>query len=178
MKRLMIAMMAAVSIPALAAAQTQIDTDKAPQKQLNEAVPTMKNPEGTDGMHPPQKAMDEATESQKPSSASTGASTGESGSSAATATDPKMENTQSSSDKQHAPQEMLNEATPTMKNPEGTDGLHPPQKAMDKATDLEKAPSAATGDSTGESGSSTWNADENKNASEKAAPSSEEKNSQ
>lgn len=76
-------------------------------------------------------------------------------------------------DKQHAPQEMLNEATPKMKNPGGTEGLHPPQKAMDEATDVEKAPSASTGASTGESGSSTWNADESKDAKEKAPSSTD-----
>lgn len=57
-----------------------------------------------------------------------------------------------SPDKEHPPQKATEQATPEMKNPEGTDKLHPPQKAMDEATPNEKASSGA---SAGESGSAS-----------------------
>lgn len=47
-------------------------------------------------------------------------------------------------DKEHPPQKATEEATPEMKNPEGTEKLHPPQKAMDEATPTEKKSDAAS----------------------------------
>lgn len=54
-----------------------------------------------------------------------------------------------SPDKEHPPQKATEEATPEMKNPDGTEKLHPPQKAMDEATPVEKKDSGAAKDTGG-----------------------------
>lgn len=78
MKRILIGLVAAAALPGLAMAQT-VDQNKTAQDKMEKVVPEMKNPAGTKDLHPPQKAMDEATPA-KPG-ASSGASSGESGSS-------------------------------------------------------------------------------------------------
>lgn len=52
-------------------------------------------------------------------------------------------------DNEHPPQKAIDQATPEMKNPEGTEKLHPPQKAMDEATPVEKKGEKAASGSTG-----------------------------
>lgn len=78
MKRVVIGLVAAAAFPALALAQTA-DPNTAAQKKMEEQVPEMKNPGGTDKMHPPQKAMDEATPAKPEGAGSSGASSGEAG---------------------------------------------------------------------------------------------------
>lgn len=80
MKRVLISLVAAAAFPALAVAQTQ-DKNHPPEKAMDSATPEMKNPGGTDKLHPPQKAMDEATPTEKKPDASSGASSGDTGSS-------------------------------------------------------------------------------------------------
>lgn len=77
MKRVVIALVAASAIPGLALAQSA-DPNAAAQKKMEQQVPEMKNPSGTDKLHPPQKAMDEATPA-KPDGAGSGASSGDTG---------------------------------------------------------------------------------------------------
>jgi hypothetical protein len=98
MKRFAIGLAAALAVPAFALAQTtekqpQGPQNKAPAGAADQAVPEMKNPGGTEGLHPPQKAMDEATESAPgKTDSSTGASSGTAGSgstSGSNATEPK-----------------------------------------------------------------------------------------
>jgi hypothetical protein len=79
MKRVFISLVAAAAFPALALAQSPPENTAA-QKKMEQQVPEMKNPSGTDKLHPPQKAMDEATPA-KPDGAGSGASAGEAGTS-------------------------------------------------------------------------------------------------
>ena len=80
MKRILIGLAAAIAIPAAAYAQTA-NPPAAAGKANEQAVPEMKNPGGTDKLHPPQKAMDEATPAAPgKTDSSTGASSGASGS--------------------------------------------------------------------------------------------------
>lgn len=78
MKRILISLVAAASLPALAIAQAP-DKSHPPEKAMDSATPEMKNPGGTDKLHPPQKAMDSATPTEKKSDASSGESSGETG---------------------------------------------------------------------------------------------------
>jgi hypothetical protein len=86
MNRFIIAAVGAMAFPAFALAQQAPGDAKnnppgAAGQATEQAVPEMKNPGGTDKLHPPQKAMDEATEAAPgKSDSSTGASSGESGS--------------------------------------------------------------------------------------------------
>lgn len=86
MKRTIISVVGALALPALALAQqapsdTQNNPNAAAGKATEQSVPEMKNPGGTDKLHPPQKAMDEATEAAPgKSDSSSGASSGEAGS--------------------------------------------------------------------------------------------------
>ncbi len=89
MRRIVIGLAASLALPALALAQTP-DQNKAAGAASEKAVPEMKNPGGTDKLHPPQKAMDEATEAAPgKSDSSTGASAGASGSSTYNSNDDK-----------------------------------------------------------------------------------------
>lgn len=81
MKRIVIGLVAAAAFPAFAVAQTA-DPNAAAQKKMEQQVPEMKNPGGTDKLHPPQKAMDEATPAKPGGAGSSGASSGDTGSSA------------------------------------------------------------------------------------------------
>ena len=91
MKRILVGLTAALAFPALALAQTP-EQNKAAGNATEQAVPEMKNPGGTDKLHPPQKAMDEATPSAPgKSDASSGASAGDSGSSTFNAEDAKKD---------------------------------------------------------------------------------------
>jgi hypothetical protein len=85
MRRVIFGLLGAIAVPALALAQQAPDQQNNPNAAAGnaseQAVPEMKNPGGTDKLHPPQKAMDEATEAAPgKSDSSSGASTGESGS--------------------------------------------------------------------------------------------------
>lgn len=90
MKRVAIGLAAALAMPAFALAQTadqqpNAPQNKAPASAADQAVPEMKNPGGTENLHPPQKAMDEATPAAPgKTDSSTGASSGTSGSSTTT----------------------------------------------------------------------------------------------
>jgi hypothetical protein len=91
MKRILVGLTAALAFPALALAQTP-DQNKAAGNATEQAVPEMKNPGGTDKLHPPQKAMDEATPAAPgKEDSSTGASSGDSGSSTFNAEDAKKD---------------------------------------------------------------------------------------
>lgn len=82
MKRVVIALAAGLAMPAFAMAQAQQDLspNKPGGAAAEQAVPEMKNPGGTENLHPPQKAMDEATEAAPgKEDSSSGASSGESG---------------------------------------------------------------------------------------------------
>ena len=78
MKRVLIAAILSLALPALAV-QAADKKEHPPEKAMDSATPEMKNPGGTDKLHPPQKAMDEATPTEKKGEASSGASTGTSG---------------------------------------------------------------------------------------------------
>lgn len=57
---------------------------------------------------------------------------------------------QAADKKEHPPEKAMDEATPEMKNPDGTKDLHPPQKAMDEATPVEKKSGAGASSSGGQ----------------------------
>lgn len=79
MKRVLIGLAASLALPAIALAQTA-NPPAAAGKASEQAVPEMKNPGGTDKLHPPQKAMDEATPAAPgKTDSSSGASSGASG---------------------------------------------------------------------------------------------------
>lgn len=70
--------------------------------------------------------------------------------------------------KPHPPEKAMDQATPQMKNPDGTDKMHAPQKAMDQATPPAKTDSVdGAGSGTSGSGGATYNADEANKASDK-----------
>ena len=79
MNKLIVAILAS-TLPFGAVLAASPDKEHPPQKATEQATPEMKNPGGTDKLHPPQKAMDEATPTEKSPDASSGASTGDSGS--------------------------------------------------------------------------------------------------
>ena len=78
MKRILTAAILSLALPAFAV-QAADQKEHPPEKAMDSATPEMKNPAGTDKLHPPQKAMDEATPTEKKGEASSGASSGTSG---------------------------------------------------------------------------------------------------
>ncbi len=82
MKRLIVTAIAAC-LPLSVTLAASPDKEHPPQKATEKATPEMKNPGGTESLHPPQKAMDEATPTEKDPDASSGASSGDSGATAA-----------------------------------------------------------------------------------------------